>query len=622
MKAILLLVGFTFCALLSIAQNEDATGSLLLASTSMISYDNTAFAQSQCGTTTYNLGASTSPQTPAGGAGSMNNDVWFHFVAVAEVAKIKVCPNAFNATIELWNANATGTALSSSNINGAGLKEVICASGLVVGNTYKVRVGRSDGPGAGTFSLLYENMAVAIRNNYYPGPLGASCYNFTAFFKRSNITFSQGLGQTRWKFVDAQGNIYGPYITDGNQSNFSTFTGICEDIGTVDAYVEVQANDPDCGNIWWGYSVGRTLNVCGIGCPVINTGNATCGSTYCNIFSTLFECSFVGQGLQYQYRFVTDNGQTEFITPWSTASSFSTSALPYTNYFRYGKVYQVYVRAKRCVNNPAWCGPCSFSTCSFPYANITNTNETSGLPNYCKWRAKNNVIMATVGITGMDQYRFRLMPVDPCAANPFLPTGGALTTGWGSASALSPSSIPIPLGQVYILQAQCRVLPTTFTNSNGQSITIPGQQSDWGWPCFVGFASSSSPLIGTTINCCSFPTPASGMLPEEFLGENRWTEFYEWDQEEEATMPAGAISIANFQGKELTIQTSESLLSGSALCEIYNINGQLIHSSNIAAIHENEVVSIATQEELPGGIYLLTISTPQGRVSMKFLQAR
>jgi hypothetical protein len=112
------------------------------------------------------------------------------------------------------------------------------------------------------------------------------------------------------------------------------------------------------------------------------------------------------------------------------------------------------------------------------------------------------------------------------------------------------------------------------------------------------------------------------MLPEELLGENRWTEFYEWDEEEETAIPMGVISIANFQGKELTIQTSESLLFGSALCEIYNINGQLVHSNSIAAIHENEIVTIATQEELPGGIYLLTISTPQGRVSMKFLQAR
>jgi hypothetical protein len=626
MKAIYLSLGFALCTLFASAQNEDAAGSLLLAPTSMIYYTNSSFPTSQCGNTTYNLGASTSPQTPAGGAGSMNNDVWFHFVAAAEVAKIKVCnPSNFNVNLELWNATATGSPISFSNTNGVGMKEVICANGLVVGNTYKVRVGRSDGAGTGTFNIIYEHLAVSIRTNYYPGPSPATCYNFTAFFKRTLIDFSIGLGQTRWKFVDAQGNIYGPYLSDGNQSNFSIFNGICENVGSVVAYVEVQADDPDCGNIWWGYSIGRTLNICGIACPTINVGTSTCGSSYCNIFSTLFECSFVGQGLQYQYRFVTDNGQTEFITPWSTSSSFNTSALPYSNYFRYGKVYQVYVRAKRCVNNPNWCGPCSFTTCGMPYANITNTNEQSGLPNYCRWRDKQGPFMFVNGISGMDQYRYRLMPVDPCASNPFLPTGGAITTGWGNSNsfnAFAPSAYNFPLGQVYILQAQCRVLPATFTNTSGQTITIPGQQSDWGWPCFVGFRNSSSPAPGSPIDCCSFPTPASGMLPEEFLGENRWTEFYEWENEVEPFVTEGTIMLASQQGRELTIQTSESLLHGNALCELYNIHGQLIHSSSIAAIHENEVVTIATREELPGGIYLLTISTPQGRVSLKFLQAR
>lgn len=603
---------FTLFSLCVQAQNEDAAGSILISPTSMVNYDNPTFSTSQCNGTLYNLGSSTSPQTPAGGAGSMNNDVWFHFVAVAEVAKIKVCNvSNFNVTLELWNANATGTALASANNNGVGAKEVICASALVVGNTYKVRVGRADNTGAGTFGIMYEHLAVGIRNNYYPGPSPATCYNLTTFFKRTQLSFTQGVGQTRWKFVDAQGNIYGPYVTDTNLNSFNLANGICETLGSVVAYVEIQANDPDCGNIWWGYSIGRTLNICGIGCPAITAGTATCGGTYCNIFSTLFETSFVGNGLQYQFRFVTDNGQTEFITSWSTASSFSTASLPYTNYFRYGKIYQVYVRAKRCNNNPAWCGPCTFSTCGFPYPNITTTNEFNLQPNYCVWRNKQGPFIAATAISGMDQYRFRLMPVDPCASNPFLPTGGAITTGWGSSAYFSPNSYAIPLGQVYILQAQCRVLPSNYINANGQTATIPGQQSDWSWPCFIGFRNSASPPEYTALSCC-FPLPNAGMLPDEVWGENRWTEFYVTEDEPATPALPGKISLLYVQGSEIQFNTSESLQAGTALLELYNMNGQLVHSEQIAAVHEKEVITIYTQEELPGGIYLVSLSTPGG----------
>ena len=615
MKALYIFSAIVLSALITRAQNEEASGSLALTATSMVSYTN--LTTSQCGTNTYNLGVSASPQTT--GSGAMNNDVWFHFVAVAEVAKIKVCnPSSFNANLEVWNATATGTPLASSNTNGVGLKEVVCISSLVMGNTYKVRVGRSDGPGAGTFNILYEHLAVSIRSNFFPDPPGAAtCYNLTTNFKRTTILYPTG--NTRWKFMDGSGNVYGPYTTAGDINNFNISSGVCENLDSVIAYVEIQATDADCGNIWWGYSIGRKLNLCGSLCPTVSIENQPCGGTFCNIFASYVETSFVGDNLQFQFKFVTDNGQTEFITPWSSSSVFVTNTPPYVDYFRYGKVYQIYVRAKRCNNNPQWCGPCTFNTCGMPYANILATNS-AGLSNYCLWRNKTGPLIEAASPTGMDQYRFRLMPVDPCAANPFVPTGGALTTGWSYNYYFSPASYPIPLGQVYIIQAQSRVLPANYTNANGQLVTIPGQQSDWSWPCFVGFRNTSSPPEGSSISCCSFPTPPSaGMLPDEYWGENRWTEFYEWEDEPEPVFETGKITLMGFQGNDININTSESWLYGSTLCEIYNMNGQLIQSSQIAAIHENDYVTINTQEELPGGIYLVTLSSPQGRVTGKIL---
>jgi hypothetical protein len=621
MKALCLFSAFLFSVLCAFGQNEDAAGSILLTPVSMVSYTN--LSTSQCGTTTYNLGTSTSAQTPAAISGIMGNDVWFQFVAVAEVAKIKVCnPSAFDVALELWNSGATGTPISAANANGSGMKEVICASSLVVGTTYKVRVGRANSNGAGTFNILYEHLAVEIRTNFFPDPPGAAtCYDFSTNFQRTPITYS--VGSTRWKFVDANGNVYGPY-TGTYLFNFGQAPEICETLSSVTAYVEVQANDVDCGTIWWGYSVARPMNICSQICPNISvaSGSVSCGGAFCDIFNNSVSSAFVGAGFQYQFRFVTDSGQTEFVTPWSTSPIFTTSTNPYVNYFRYGKVYQVYVRVKRCNSNPTWCGPCIFNSCGFPYANITPTNATSGLSNYCLWRNKTGPQMETAAIPGMDQYRFRLMPVDACAANPFIPTGGAITTGWGNNYFFFPAAYPITLNQVYILQAQCRVLPATYTNPSGQTATIPGQQSDWGWPCFVGFRSSASPAAGSTITCCSFPTPASMMLPEEYLGENRWTEFYEWEEEPQPVVNPGKITIMSVSGNEITINSSESLLTGNAQYEIYSMNGQLMQAATLQAIHESDYTTIVTQEELPNGIYVITLSTPEGRVTEKFLVAR
>jgi hypothetical protein len=632
MKALSLATVFLFCLITMSAQNDEASGSILLTPVLMItntsigtSYPN--LSTSQCGSTTYELGTSTSPQTPATTSGGMNNDVWFHFVAVAEVAKIKVCNvGLFDIALELWNSAANGSAIASSNVNGTSQKEVICANSLVVGNTYKVRVGRSGSTGNGTFSIIYEHLAVQIRNNYFPDPPGsATCYDFETNFQRTYISYS--VGSTRWKFVDSNGNVYGPY-TGTYLFNFGMAPEICESLTTLEAYVEVQATDADCGNTWWGYSQGRTLNLCAQICPTISaaSGTISCGGTICEIFNTSISSGNVGPGFQYQFRFVTDNGLTEFITPWSTSPIFSTSTNPYVNYFRYGKIYLVYVRVKRCNSNPTWCGPCILNSCGFPYANITPVNATSGLSNYCLWRNKTGPQMLTSAIPGMDQYRFRLMPVNlgvnPCASNPFNPTGGAITTGWASNFFFYPAAHPIPLNQVYILQAQCRVLPATFTNANGQTVTIPGQQSDWGWPCFVGFRSSASPAAGSTIQCCSFPTPAMGMLPEDFLGENKWTEFYSIDDEIPPVLESGNVTIMSITGNEITVNSSESLLTGNAICEVYNLNGQLIGSTNLAAIHESNSVIITTKEELPNGIYLITIYTAEGRVAEKFLIAR
>jgi len=632
MKSRILLFLFAALGFSGYAQNEDANGTLpVLTPVAMASYSAAQWATSQCGSTTYNLGASTSTQTVSPIAGLMNNDVWFQFTAVAEVAKIKVCsPATFDVSIELWNAAATGTALASANITGSGQKEVLCATSLTVGTTYKVRVGRANGIGAGTFTIIYEHLGIALTSQYSPDPPNATCYNFNTLIQRPIPAF--GVGSTRWKFIGTSGTVYGPYTTIGNPNvanlshQFKLELGpeICETEGTLQVLIEMQAPDIDCQNIWWGYSTPMPILVCETICPTIsfNNPNAPCGGVQCNIYNITFGLSNIGQGFQYQYRFITDNGQTEFITNWSTSPFFNTSTTPFTNYFRYGKVYQVYVRVKRCASNPQWCGPCTYTTCGFPSANITNINSTSGLSNYCLWRNRTGPQIDATIILGMDQYRFRLMPVDPCSNNPFTPTGAPITTNWSYNYFFLPSAWPIVLNKVYILQVQYRVLPATLTNPSGQTITIPGQQSDWGWPCFIGFRSAASPAAGSTVSCCNFPLPSANMLPNEYFdGEGKWTEFYEWEEEPSPFVQPGKISLLSAVGNEIQLDVTESNLVGDGQAELYNLSGQLIMAKKITAIHENDQVRIVTEQELPTGIYLISITTAYGRVTEKFFMS-
>jgi hypothetical protein len=613
MKHFILALGFACMAMQTFAQGEDAAGSLLLAPTAMSSFSN--LTPSNCGATTYNLGASTSPQTPAPTSGTMSNDVWFHFVAVAEVAKIKVCsPTTFDAAIEVWNNAATGVAIASANVAGSGGKEWLCASGLTIGSTYKVRVGRVSGSGAGTFSIRYEHLGVEVAAGFFPDPPGAAtCYNFTTNMQRTFIAYT--VGATRWKFVDSGGNVLGPFSLS-IFVNLSQIPGVCEG-ETYQVSCEVQANDPECGNIWWGFSTPRPIAVCATICPSIsaNANTIQCGGIFTDVFNTSISTSNIGTGFQYQFRFVTDNGQTDFCSAWQTSPFFQTSTLPYQNYFRYNKIYAVYVRVKKCNDDPQWCGPCTFSTTVLPYISITSSL-------CCKWRNKNSAgsITAT-GVVGMDQYRFRFSPIDPCSSNPFLPIGPAVTTNWSPSFAISASGLPLTLGSVYNVQVQCRVLPASAINCDGTTNSLSGQQSDWGPPCFIGFRASNSPPVGATVDCC---IQLSSMMDEwqMLMDDYKMTEFDTYDMnEDEGELVSAAppeLIVLSANSRLLELNTSEAALFGNGQLEIYNMSGQIVHSEKITAMHMTSNISVVTQTELTAGIYLVTIQSDHGTVTTKY----
>jgi hypothetical protein len=112
------------------------------------------------------------------------------------------------------------------------------------------------------------------------------------------------------------------------------------------------------------------------------------------------------------------------------------------------------------------------------------------------------------------------------------------------------------------------------------------------------------------------------MMPNEYFdGEGKWTEFYEWEEEPTPIVQPGKITLLSAAGNDIQLDVTESNLVGDGQAELFNISGQLIMAKKITAIHENDKVSIVTEQELPTGIYLISITTAYGRVTEKFFMS-
>jgi hypothetical protein len=104
------------------------------------------------------LNSTASPQAVCGG--SADDDVWYQWVAVTPTDAITVESGAgFNAHVEVFSSSdntATGTltSLGCVNVTSTAGDEVFTGTGLIVGNTYFVRVYHSSsGTGTGTFTI-------------------------------------------------------------------------------------------------------------------------------------------------------------------------------------------------------------------------------------------------------------------------------------------------------------------------------------------------------------------------------------------------------------------------------------------------------------------------------------
>jgi hypothetical protein len=535
----------------------------------------------------------------------MANDVWFSFVAPAQVVKIRICNPTFDAAYEVWNsAGTTMIASLNSNANtGATGKEVSCVTGLTYGTVYKVRVGRVSGTGAGTFQFNIEHTAVEVRIGFYPTPPSLPCYTPGNSITRTNTCTTAGLGQTRWRFVPVSGGPEIICIGAGNQS-LSGCPGICMN-GDYIVYCEVQANDAECGNIWWGYSEGHQITMCNGACSnIISPAN---NSVICNFLNTQFSTNSLGVGFSYQWRFTTDNGATQFCSEWSTQGQFSAYNTLIQDCFRFGKIYQVQTRARYCASEPEpeWC-PNSITviTCAPPLV-VFQPGQN------CRYRNLNGGIIQGIPIIGFDQYRFRFTKVDLCSATPLTPIAPAFTTNWLSSPIFNPNGqAGITAGGTYMIQIQARINPNNCPScASGTTTSIPGQQVDWGQPIFITFRTSTSPPVGTALPCYCTPSMPTADEPLPEIEELRFTEG--------ASQTVGVLTASAQSQRMVAVDLSKAQMSGDGILNIYNINGQKVYEQAVYNLDENYYFSLNMSDSIETGIYIISVTSINGMVTDK-----
>jgi hypothetical protein len=595
MKRSLLSVMISIIALSGFSQGEDFATATPFTVTCIASFSATG-----CGATTYNLGASTSVQAPQNG--TMSNDVWWSFVAPAELVKIKVCSPTFDAAIELWSSSTVN--VSSVNLTsntGATGKEYFCTGGLTTGSTYYVRVGRVSGTGAGTFGLSVEHNKVEVNSSYTPSPPGYSCYSPGLNIKRTN-TCATPLGSTRWKFVDQFGNE--TICLGAGDQPIASCGDFCLDGSTYTVYVEVRANDVECGNIFWGYSVGKPMTMCSSSCFTITApANNEIIPNFANYNFTVGGSA----GYEYNWKFTTDNGNTEFCSGWITIANLNPFTNPAIgNCLTYNKIYQVQVKARYCDSEPEpdWCPPKTFVTGPFPYITVSSGN-------CCLWRNKNGGTINANAVLGVDQYRWRFTPIDPCSATPLQPIGPACATAWNASSAVNPNGVScVTAGTTYLVQVQGRQLASTCGSCIGSNVNIPGLQSDWGPACIIAFRTTGSPAVGTPIGCYCTP----GMPEVEAPGDElNYVMDYSVDRN------LGVMSTTITGKKLVAVDLTATELEGNGVLRIYNMNGQVMYEQNVYDVGNLSYFTIDIEEKISAGIYIVSVVTDSGAVSDKIM---
>jgi len=218
----------------------------------------------------------------------------------------------------------------------------------------------------------------------------------------------------------------------------------------------------------------------------------------------------------------------------------------------------------------------------------------------CKWRNANSGFITNISNPGYDQFRFRLVPINPCVNNPALtPIGPAITTGWSNLNLLNANGITTP-GTIYLIQQQARILSNTCQNCSGVNANILGQQTDWGNLCIIGMRNSSSPAVGTPIGC--YCTPALQVEDLELTDIEYESIGFSSERMSIVTSKIGQQQI-------LIADLDKANAVGNGYISIHTLTGKVLFEQ-VVFNHESQIeIDLDQIPELSTGIYLLHVQT-------------
>ena len=230
--------------------------------------------------------------------GNADDDVWYRFVATATTATIEVEGSAtFDAVVDLRSGACNGVNMACADATLYGGIEVINATGLTVGATYRVRVYHYDAgtPADPTFTICVYNTPAApvndlcsgavVQNLNVPGSVTVNGNNIGA-------TDTEGIGTaTVWEaFTIGQcANVTADFCGSVDFTNFFiSITDACPFVAVIDSSSTGTCGDGTLSITWNNLPAGTyyypVLSAPGLawGPYTVEFSSTTCGSVPAN----------------------------------------------------------------------------------------------------------------------------------------------------------------------------------------------------------------------------------------------------------------------------------------------------------------------------------------------------
>ncbi|MFT4678109.1 MAG: hypothetical protein ACI9RU_001092 [Litorivivens sp.] len=213
-------------------------------------------------------------------------------------------------------------------------------------------------------------------------------------------------GAQNWtfQFTDQSGNV-STYVS-GNFINTLNLQNVTPDLCYGEIY-DVQV-DVMVAGVWCGF--GPTTQIIMEDEPLTELQLGFCNTTH-DLY-TIIQCVYIGNAEEYNWKFSTDNGLTEFQYNGGANQWVDISDIPE---MRYSKIYECWAQAKVCGVWGEFSQSCFFTTSPLPYTNLE--------PAFCGVPYVGNAQFFWV--PGATEYWAKVYLTDPDDPN-FLPLGPSI----------------------------------------------------------------------------------------------------------------------------------------------------------------------------------------------------